>query len=344
MALNEPAADDSDPNDAPNRCFAPTTREPLQNRIDLILGFIAMALFGVAPLLGATEFHLSLLLEVMIFAILAMSLNLILGYAGLVSFGHAAFFAVGAYAAGAAANQISPEMWISLPAGVLVAALLAVPVGWLSIRLSGFYFLMITFAFAQMVYAVVYRWNWLTGGSDGLLINAPTLFGGPALQSRVALYLFALACFCLSFLAMHRVIASPFGRVLVGIRENTRRMRALGYNVRNYKLAAFVIAAAFAGLAGVIIAQLNLFIAPESAHWTQSGLVLVMVLIGGTQSMFGSVVGATIVLLLQHWLSSYTEYWSLALGLLFIALILWARDGLYGVAARALAQLRERSS
>jgi branched-chain amino acid transport system permease protein len=343
MALNKTAPKDPAADGAAARRSTPE-REPAQNRIDLILGFVAMALLGAAPLLGATDFHLSLLLEVMIFAILAMSLNLILGYAGLVSFGHAAFFAVGAYAAGAAANQIGTEVWITIPVGVAVATLLAIPVGWLSIRLSGFYFLMITFAFAQMVYAVVYRWNWLTGGSDGLLIGAPTLFGAPVLQSRLSLYLFALVCFGLSFLAMHRIIASPFGRVLVGIRENTRRMRALGYNVRNYKLAAFVIAAGFAGLAGVIIAQLNLFIAPESAHWTQSGLVLVMVLIGGTRSMIGSVVGAAIVLLLQHWLSSYTEYWSLALGLLFIALILWAREGLYGLAARGLALIRGRVS
>jgi branched-chain amino acid transport system permease protein len=343
MALNETAAKDTASGGAAASRSA-SDQEPAQNRVDLILGFVAMALLGAAPLLGATDFHLSLLLEVMIFAILAMSLNLILGYAGLVSFGHAAFFAVGAYAAGAAANQISTEVWVLFPIGVVVATLLAIPVGWLSIRLSGFYFLMITFAFAQMVYAVVYRWNWLTGGSDGLLISAPTLFGEPVLQSRQSLYFCALVCFSLSFLAMHRIIGSPFGRVLVGIRENTRRMRALGYNVRNYKLAAFVIAAAFAGLSGVVIAQLNLFIAPESAHWSQSGLVLVMVLIGGTRSMIGSVVGATIVLLLQHWLSSYTEYWSLALGLLFIALILWAREGLYGLAARGITLLRGRAS
>jgi branched-chain amino acid transport system permease protein len=239
---------------------------------------------------------------------------------------------------------LSPEIWVSLPIGIVIAALFAIPVGWLSIRLSGFYFLMITFAFAQMIYAVVYRWNSVTGGSDGLLIRGPTLFHEPVLQSRQALYFFALICFFLSFLALQRIISSPFGRVLVGIRENTRRMRALGYNVRNYKLIAFALAAAFAGLAGFINAQFSLFVAPESAHWTQSGLVLVMVLIGGTRSMVGSIIGAAIVLLLQHSLSSYTEYWSLALGTLFVGLIMWAREGIYGIAAHAVVRLRKRPS
>ena len=313
----------------------------VESRTDTILGLAIVAGLGLAPLIGITEFQLSLLLEVMVFAILAMSLNLVLGYAGLVSFGHAAFFALGSYAAGVAANKFSAEIWVSLPIGVLVAILIAIPVGWLSIRLSGFYFLMITFAFAQMIYAVVYRWKSVTGGSDGLLIPGPTLLHNPVLQSRHALYFFTLVCFCLSFLAIQRIVTSTFGRVLVGIRENTRRMRALGYDVRNCKLLAFALAAGFAALAGSINAQFTLFVAPESAHWTQSGLVLVMVLIGGTKSMIGSIVGAAIVLLLQHWLSSYTEYWSLALGALFICLIMWAREGIYGLAVRGIGLLRK---
>jgi len=302
-------------------------------------GAAALAVLAAVPWLGISEFQRSLLLEVMIFSILAMSLNLILGYAGLVSFGHAAFFAVGSYAAGLSANHVSTEIWLSVPIGIAAGALLALPVGWLSIRLSGFYFLMITFAFAQMVYAVVYRWNWLTGGSDGLLIAGPTLFKSPVLQSRDQLYLFALACFAATFLLLHRIVSGPFGHALVGIRENTRRMRALGYNVRAYKLAGFVIAAAFAALAGVINAQFSLFAAPESAHWTQSASALVMVLIGGAGTKTGPIIGAAVVLLLQHWLSSYTQYWSLALGLLFILLITTAREGIHGLILRAAKRL-----
>jgi branched-chain amino acid transport system permease protein len=314
------------------------------NHADLALGGFIICILGVAPWLGLSEFQLSLVIEVMVFAIFAMSLNLILGYAGLVSFGHAAFFAVGSYAAGLVANHLSSELWLSLPIAVVVPVALAIPIGWLSIRVSGFYFLMITFAFAQMIYAVVYRWNWLTGGSDGLLVSGPTLLHSPVLQSRHVLYSFTWLCFGVSFLILQRIVSSPFGHVLVGIRENTRRMRVLGYNVRNYKLAAFVIAAGFGGLAGFINAQFSLFVAPESAHWTESGLVLVMVLIGGAGNMIGSIIGAAVVLLLQHWLSSYTEYWSLALGLLFITLIMWVREGIYGLGVRLILQFRDRVS
>jgi branched-chain amino acid transport system permease protein len=299
-----------------------------------VAGIAAVCLLAAVPWLGVSEFQRSLLLEVMIFSILAMSLNLILGYAGLVSFGHAAFFAVGSYAAGLSANHLSPEIWLSLPVGIVAGVVLAIPLGWLSIRLSGFYFLMITFAFAQMVYAVVYRWNWLTGGSDGLLIAGPTFLKSPVLQSRDQLYVFTLVCFVGSFLLLHRIISGPFGHVLVGIRENTRRMRALGYDVRAYKLAAFVIAAGLAALAGVINGQFSLFASPESAHWTLSASALVMVLIGGAGTKTGPIIGAAVVLLLQHWLSSYTQYWSLALGLLFILLITTAREGIHGLLLR----------
>jgi branched-chain amino acid transport system permease protein len=209
--------------------------------------------------------------------------------------------------------------------------LLAIPVGWLSVRLSGFYFLMITFAFAQMVFVAAFRWKRLTGGSDGMIIPGPTLFGVPVLQNSQQFYLFTVLIFAFCCVAMFLIVHSPFGRTLVGIRENTTRMRAIGYNVRRYKLAAFLIGAAFAGVAGILNAQFNLFVAPESAHWTQSALVLVMVLIGGAGFFSGPIIGTAIVIALQHWLSSYTEYWGLVLGVLFILLISFAREGVAGL-------------
>jgi branched-chain amino acid transport system permease protein len=315
---------------------------PLVTRAGPIAVIAILVVLAAAPALGLSDFHRSLAIEAMMFSILAMSLNLILGYAGLVSFGHAAFFAIGAYAAGLAANAGGAEIWLSFPIAIATGVLLAIPIGWLSIRLSGFYFLMITFAFAQMVHSVAFRWNWLTGGSDGLLIAGPKLLGSPILQSRSQLYFFALVCTVVTFLVMAAIVGSPFGQVLVGIRENTMRMRALGYNVRAYKLAAFVVAAAFAALAGYINAQFSLFVAPDSADWTQSASVLVMVLIGGAGTLTGPIIGATVVLLLQHWLSSYTQYWSLVLGLIFIALITVARDGLHGIALRLWATGRAK--
>jgi branched-chain amino acid transport system permease protein len=185
-----------------------------------------------------------------------------------------------------------------------------------------------------MIYVVAFRWKWLTGGSDGLLVPSPKLLGQPVLQSRESFYYAALIVFVLSAVAIYSIIHSQFGRALAGIRENTLRMRALGYNVRRYKLGAFVVAAGFGGVAGVLNAQFNLFVAPESAHWTQSALVLVIVLIGGSGYFLGPIIGTTIVIFLQHWLSSYTEYWGLILGLLFIVLITGAREGVAGLAAQ----------
>ena len=172
-----------------------------------------------------------------------------------------------------------------------------------------------------------------------MLVPSQTLFGMPVLQSREAFYFFVLAVFVVCTAALYLIVTSQFGRTLVGIRENTPRMRALGYNVRRYKLAAFLIGALFGGVAGVLNSLFNMFIAPESAHWTQSALVLVMVLIGGAGYFVGPIVGTTIVILLQHWLSSYTEYWGLALGILFIALITGAREGIAGLAVSAANRL-----
>jgi branched-chain amino acid transport system permease protein len=315
-------------------------------RQDLRASYLAsaavVAAMTVAPALGLSNFLQSLVIEILMFSILSMSLNLLVGYTGLVSFGHAAFFAVAGYAAAIAAIRLSPEVLVTFPAGIAASTLLAVLVGWLSIRLSGFYFLMITFTFAQMVYVAASRWKPWTGGSDGLIIPGPELFGQPVLQSREAFYYTVLVVFAVCCMAMYGLVTSPFGRTLAGIRERAPRMRALGYNVRRYKLGAFVAAAAFASVAGVLNAQFNLFIAPESAHWTQSAITLVMVLIGGANFFVGPLVGTAIVLLLQYGLSSYTEYWGLVLGLMFIALITGAREGLIGIAADGWKELQGR--
>jgi len=264
----------------------------------------------------------------------------LLGYTGLVSFGHAAFFAIAGYAVGIIASRFSTEIMLTFPLAVLAATLCALPIGWLSIRLSGFYFLMITFAFAQIVFVAAFRWKALTAGSDGMLVPDQTLLGVPVLGSRESFYFFVLTVFTVCAIALYLILTSRFGRTLVGIRESTPRMRALGYNVRRYKLAAFVIGAGFGGAAGVLNSLFNLFIAPESAHWTQSALVLVMALIGGPSYFVGPIVGTTIVILLQHWLSSYTEYWGLVLGVLFIVLITGAREGIAGLVMLAYDHMR----
>jgi len=318
---------------------APT---PDRHGIYVICAAVVVAV-AAAPALGLSSFLQSLVIEILVFSILSMSLNLLMGYTGLVSFGHAAFFAVAGYGAAIAAIRLSPEVLVTFPIGIAASSLLAVLVGWLSIRLSGFYFLMITFTFAQMIYVAAVGWKQWTGGSDGLIIPGPKLLGHPVLQSREAFYYAVLAAFVACCIVMYGIVMSPFGRALVGIRERAPRMRALGYNVRRHKLAIFFAAATLAGVAGVLNAQFNLFIAPESAHWTQSAIILVMVLIGGSNFFVGPIVGTAIVLLLQYWLSSYTEYWGLVLGLLFIALITGAREGLIGIAVDGWKTLQRRN-
>jgi len=309
------------------------------NILSVAAGCGLVFVLAVAPKLGLPPYLMSLAIEVMIFAIFAMSLDVLLGYAGMVSLGHAAFFAVGSYGAGLASKLVTPDVLATTAIGLGAAVILAAAIGWLSIRLSGFYFLMITFAFGQMIYSVAYRWNFLTGGSDGLNIPGATLLGMKVLGTRMQIYYVVLTAFVLCFLLLLRIVRSPFGEVLVGIRENARRMRAIGFNVRRYKLAAFVLGAGFAAFAGILNAQFNFFVAPDSAHWTASASVLVMVLVGGAGTLVGPVIGAAMVMLLQNWLSSYTQYWSLFLGLLFIALITVAREGILGLAQRLARRL-----
>ena len=320
---------------------APAWSIPKTDRRTAYVAFAALILaVAAAPALGLSSFLQSLIIEVLTFSILSMSLNLLIGYTGLVSFGHAAFFAVAGYGAAIAAIRLSPEVFVTFSIGIVASSLLAMVIGWLSIRLSGFYFLMITFTFAQMVYVAAVGWKVWTGGSDGLIIPGPTLFGHPVLETRKGLYYTTLVVFVVSCAIMYWLVTSQFGRTLIGIRERAPRMRALGYNVRRYKLGAFVAGAALASVAGVLNAQFNLFISPESAHWTQSAIILVMVLIGGTNFFVGPIVGTAIVLLLQHWLSSYTQYWGLVLGSLFVALITTAREGIVGVVVDGWNRLR----
>ena len=311
-------------------------------RIWAPLGLLLVCL-AVAPLFGLPLFIQSLIIEILTFSLLALSLNILLGYTGLVSFGHAAFFGIGGYAVAVIATHFTTNILISMPLAIVVSAVCAVPLGWLSIRLSGFYFLMITFAFAQIVYVAAFRWKWLTGGSDGMLVPTQTLFGASILVDRQPFYYFTLVVFVVCSVLLYLIVTSRFGRTLIGIRESTPRMRALGYNVRRYKLAAFVIGATFGGVSGVLNSLFNLFIAPESAHWTQSALVLVMVLIGGAGYFVGPIIGTAIVILLQHWLSSHTESWGLVLGILFIALITGAREGIAGLVVLAANRVRERT-
>ncbi len=295
----------------------------------VIIVTAAIAILALLPLWGP-RYLISIAAEVFIFGIAGLSLNLLLGYTGLVSLGHAAFFAMGGYAAGLIARGLSASFWLTMPVGILAAGALALLVGIFALRTTAVTFLMITLAVGQMLYALAIKWRQVTGGSDGLVgIPRPTGFGVEMNATRM--YWLALALCLAVFWLLRRILAAPFGRTLVGIRENEGRLRALGCNIRAYKLASFVLAGGLAGLAGVLFAHFNGFVSPSEVHWQRSGQLLIMIIIGGVDSLIGPLLGAFVVVLIQDLVSSYTMRWMTIMGLLFVGFVLVARGGLVGL-------------
>lgn len=311
------------------------------------LAALVIGLLLLFPFMNTSSYLINLLTEVFIFGIFAMSLDLILGFTGMASLGHAAFFGLGAYAAGIVAVRYSPDLFITLPAAVLVAALAALLVGLLALRTSGVYFLMLTLAFSQMFYAATFKWTWLTGGSDGLAgIPRPVLpFGGDSVINffdSTNFYLLTLAVFLASYFLLWRIIHSPFGQVLIGIRENEKRMLAIGYETRKFKLASFVIAGAFGGVAGALNAFYIGYASPQDLFWAMSGQVLVMVIMGGAGTLIGPLLGAGLFLMLQNVVSSYTERWPIIMGAIFITFVLAAPKGMVGIYGKVAEKVRCR--
>jgi len=286
-----------------------------------------VAAVAVFPL-WAGNYPVKLLQEILIWGIFAMSLDLLMGYTGMVSFGHSAFFGVGGYVAALALTR-----WPGLVAALLLpaaaAAVAALAIGFLSIRVSGVYFIMLTLAFSQMFYAVAFQAAWL-GAEDGLVgVPRPRLLGW-SLDPPLAFNLYLIALVVLATVLLHRIVRSPFGHVLRGIHDNEARMQAVGYPVARYKLIAFVVGGTVAGVAGALYAQFVGSISPDAFLWTTSGEALLMVIIGGTGTLAGSLLGAAAFILLQSLVSSYTERWMLILGLTFVFLVLFAPGGILG--------------
>jgi len=290
------------------------------------LAVLVAAVAGFPLFMGS--YPVKLLQEILIFGLFAMSLDLLMGYTGMVSFGHSAFFGIGAYVAALALVK-SPGLTSALLLPAAAAAAGALVIGYFSIRVSGVYFIMLTLAFSQMFHAVAFQ-NAFLGAEDGLVgIPRPTVAGWSiGSLGRFHAYLVAIAGLLALFL--WRVTRSPFGRVLRGIHENEARMQAVGYPVRRYKLAAFVIAGTVAGIAGALYAQFQGSVSPDAFFWTTSGQALLMVIIGGTGTLGGAMLGAAAFILLQSLVSSYTERWMLILGLTFVLLVLFAPGGIVG--------------
>jgi branched-chain amino acid transport system permease protein len=291
---------------------------------------IAMLLLGFSPFL-LSLFHLNLLTEILILGIFALSLNILVGYTGLVSLGHAAFFGVGAYTAGLVAQNFSSNVIITLSLAILAATIIASIIGIFCIKVNGFYFLMLTLAFSQMIYSFVHQSTNLTGGSNGLSgIPKPSFFG-LELSNPVILFYFILILFFLILASLSLLVQSPYGKVLIGIRENEIRMKSMGYNTTLYKYSAFIIAGAFGGMAGGLYTYFNGFVSPSDIYWTMSGSVLIMVIIGGSGTMIGPVLGAAFIVILETIISIYTEMWMFIIGAIFILFVIFFPKGIVGI-------------
>lgn len=306
--------------------------------------FIAIALLlaalvafpFIAPLFGL-EFYIGFVRRVLVIALAAASLNFILGFGGMVALGHAGFIGVGAYTVVALSDAGFTSAWLMWPAAAAAGGVAAALIGLVALRTRGVYFIMTTLAFAQMLYFVAVSLR-KYGGDDGYTLPArPVLAPGLDLGSETQFYLVVLAIVALLLGWLHRATRSRFGHALMGIRDNETRMRALGYPVFRLQLVAFAIAGAIAGLAGALLAGGNGFISPATMHWTQSATLLVMVVIGGLGRSWGGPLGAVVWLLLEETLKQSTEHWHLPLGLLLIAVALWAPRGLAALSRKKAA-------
>ncbi len=296
-----------------------------QKAISLALLVAALALPSVLTAFGQ-EFYIGFATRVLIFALAASSLNLVLGFGGMVSLGHAAFLGAGAYVAAICQQAGINEALIAFPAAMLVAGLFALGVGAISLRTRGVYFIMITLAFAQMAYYLfVSARSW--GGDDGLSLSSRMTLAGFSLSEDSALFFAALAALTATMVLFGRLADARFGRTLQAIRENETRTEALGYPVFRYRLVAFALGGAFAGLAGALLANLTGLASPNLLQWTQSGTLLVMVIIGGVGYLYGGVVGAVVLLMLEESLVGVTEHWHIVLGLLLLGVVLFAPKG-----------------
>jgi branched-chain amino acid transport system permease protein len=276
-------------------------------------------------------FLLTLFTRIIILAIAATSLNLIMGYGGMVSFGHAVYLGVGGYAVGIFAHEGVSSGFVQWPVALAASALFALAIGALSLRTRGVYFIMITLAFAQMIYYVAVGLE-RYGADDGLTIYRRSQFAGLAnLSNRTVFYYVCLALLVGTIYLTWRLVNSRFGLVIRGARSNERRMRAIGFPILRYRLTCFVIAGTVCGLAGVLLANHTDFISPAMMHWTRSGDLIVMVVLGGMASSFGPLIGAVALLVLEEALSGITEYWQIILGPLLLLVVLFARGGIDGL-------------
>ncbi|MBO9455888.1 branched-chain amino acid ABC transporter permease [Paracoccus sp. R12_1] len=298
---------------------------------------ILFTAFAVLPFLAVAlddSYLVVIASRILCYAIAALALDLILGYGGMVSFGHAAYLGIGAYAVAILSRAGITDLGLHMLAAIAAAAVFALVTGAISLRTRGIYFIMITLAFAQMAYFFFVSLS-AYGGDDGVTLNArSTLFGQTILEDDTALYYAVLVLLIGLYLLAVAITRSRFGRVLTGARENPVRMQAIGFSPFRYQLTAFVISGCMTAIAGVMLANQTSYVSPAFMNWHRSGELVVMVVFGGIGNLLGAVAGATIALLLEEWLAVLTKHWPLLFGLILVLVVLYSRDGLSGLFRR----------
>ncbi len=315
------------------------SEEQSSSPLKIVAFLILIAVLTLLPFVWKNRFYISLINEMLIYGLLAMSLDVLLGYTGLLSFMHNAYMGIGAYAAGLFLIHASPvSLWMGCLAGVLATAAIALPVGWVQVRTGGLAFALLTLAFGMMFYTIVWKWYGVTGGDDGLVgVPSPEvhLFGWRlgSTDDPVVMYLFTLFVVSLCYVLTRRIINSPFGAVLEAIRENEERASFVGINVRRCKLYGWLLACVLAGIAGTLFILYKGYIGPTTMSAFAGAGVLMMVLLGGMGTLRGPLVGAAIFIYIQDYISTKTEHWEIYLGLVVILLVLFMPKGFVGLSS-----------
>ena len=308
----------------------------MRTRTIILIALLALlVLLPPVALAFKQPFYLELIRRAMIFAIAAISLNLILGYSGMISFGHAAYLGVGGYAVGISAFHGVHSAWLQWPLAIVASALVALVIGAVSIRTSGIYFIMITLAFTQMLYYLGISLE-KYGGDDGMRLTTKSQFSGLVdLSDPTVFYYLVLVLMLACMYLVHRLVNSRFGMVIRAAKSNEARSRAIGFSSYRYRLIAFVISGAMCGLAGALLVNQTSYLTPEFMNWTRSGEIMFMVILGGLASAVGPVLGAFALLLVEDWLAGITEHWQVILGPLLVLAVIFFRRGLAGLLPEA---------
>lgn len=292
--------------------------------------YFGIILITIIALVFFPPYFQRVLIEMMIYALLAMSLDLLVGYTGIVSFGHAAFFGLTMYTSGLLIMNSGWPFLLSVVVGVAFTVIVATLIGWLCVRLSGIQFAMLTLAFGMLIWTIITKWRDVTRGLDGFSVNEGLMIAGISLSDPKLLLIVTAVVLIVSFWSMNKLVQSNFGKALLAVKENEQRTKFIGFNIIRIKLQVFVISSFYAAMAGILFMLLKTFVSPEFLHWSFSGNILMMTILGGMGTLVGPLLGASVFVWFQDWASSYTENWMIVVGIVFVVIVLYLPKGVFG--------------